>query len=48
MAEVRISDVVSVDCEDTVKMEVACLSKTSVNSYQTTWCHSLEEDVLQR
>lgn len=47
MAEDRVSDVNHVQEEDTLKMEVKCLSKTSVNLYQTTWCHSLEDDVLQ-
>jgi hypothetical protein len=31
MAEDRVSDVISVQEEDTLKMEVACLSKTYVN-----------------
>lgn len=47
MAEDRVSDVNRVQDEDTLKMEVTCLSKTSVNLYQMTWCHSLEDDVLQ-
>jgi hypothetical protein len=46
MAESRVSDIVSVEYKDTLKMEVVCLSKTSINLYQITWCHSLEDDAL--
>jgi hypothetical protein len=35
MAEDRVSDVNHVQEEDALKMEVTCLSKTSVNLYQT-------------
>jgi hypothetical protein len=47
MAEDRVSDFNHIQEEDTLKIEVTCLSKTSVNLYQTTWCHSLEDNVLQ-
>jgi len=36
MVEDRMFDVNNVQDEDTLKMEVTCLSKTSVNLYQTT------------